>query len=488
MSDFRDRTLSALGWSVGGQIGRQGASFVIGIVLARLLSPEEFGLVAMVTVITGFAAVLADFGLGAALVQMDDAEERHFSSVFWVNLAAGLLLTLAFAAAAPLVAAFYETPELVWITVALSASFFLSSINVVQRTRLSKSLDFQRLSMVEVASLIVSGIAAVVLAATGYGVWALVFHAVGRIAVEAGLLWILNDWRPHRIFDRAALRELMGFSGSLMGTQALNYWARNLDDLLVGRVFGEEALGAYNKAYSVMLFPLENISRVIGRVMFPALSLVKENRALVGSVFLRSTRSISLLTFPMMLGLFVTAEPFVIGLLGPQWGAMIPILQVLCFVGLVQSVTTLTGSLYLSQGRADLQLRVGLALKVVTLAGIVIGLRWGPVGVAIGYGTATAINSYPAFRFAGALVGLRFLDLVRALLATLACAVLMAAAVWGVELLTPPGWSALLRLGVNVASGVVVYALLILLFRPLALRDVQEVIRERAGRFTRRQR
>jgi len=488
MSEFRDRTLSALGWSLGGQLGRQAASFVIGIVLARLLSPEEFGLVAMVTVLTGFAAVLADFGFGAALVQKDDAEERHFSSVFWVNLTVGFLLTLVFAGAAPLVASFYETPELVGITVAMSLTFLLSSINVVQRTRLSKALDFQRLSLIEVASLIVSSVVAVILATMGFGVWALVFHAVGRSAVEAALLWILNDWRPHRILDRAALAELIGFSGSLMGTQALNYWARNLDDLLVGRVFGEQALGAYNKAYSVMLFPLENISRVIGRVMFPALSLVKENRELVASVFLRSTRSISLVTFPMMLGLLVTAEPFVIGLLGPQWRPMIPILQVLCFVGLVQSVTTLTGSLYLSQGRADLQLRVGLALKVVTLAGIVIGLRWGPVGVAIGYGAATVINSYPAFRFAGGLVGLRFIDLLRAVFATLVCAAAMALVVWGIETLLPADWSQLARLGVNVGSGVLTYGALVLLFRPLAVRDVEEVLRERAGRFTRAER
>jgi len=485
MSEFRERTLSALEWSVGGQVGRQAASFVIGIVLARLLSPEEFGLVAMVTVLTGFAAVLADFGFGAALVQKDDPEERHFSSVFWVNLGAGLLLTLAFAAAAPLVAAFYQTPELVGITAALSLTFVLSSVNVVQRTRLSKALDFQRLSVVELSALVISGGVAIVLAVTGFGVWALVTHAVGRTAVEAFLLWFVNDWRPRRILDRAALRELIGFSGSLMGTQALNYWARNLDDLLVGRAFGEQALGAYNKAYAVMLFPLENISRVIGRVMFPALSLVREDRALVASVFLRSTRAISLLTFPMMLGLFVTAEPFVIGLLGPQWRDMIPILQVLCFVGLVQSVTTLTGSLYLSQGRADLQLRIGVVLKLVTLAGILVGLRWGPVGVAIGYGVATAINSYPAFRFAGALVGLRFVDLVRALLATLGCAIAMAAGVWAIERLTPVEWSALARLGTNVAAGVAIYAALVLLLRPVALRDVDELIRERTGRFTR---
>lgn len=482
MSDFRERTLSALGWSVGGQIGRQGASFIIGIILARLLSPEEFGLVAMVTVLTGFATVLSDFGFGSALVQLDDAEERHYSSVFWVNVGAGLLLTLGFAAAAPLVAAFYETPELAAITVALSLNFVLGSINVVQRTRLSKALDFQRLSVVEVISLVLSGLIAVVLAATGFGVWALVFHAVGRTAIEAALLWVWNDWRPRRIFDRAALAELMGFSASLVGIYTLNYWARNLDDLLVGRVFGENALGAYNKAYAVMLFPLENVSRVIGRVMFPALSLVKRERERVARIFLRATRAISLLTFPMMLGLFVTAEPFVIGLLGPQWRPMIPILRVLCFVGLVQSVTTLTGSLYQSQGRADLQLRVGLVLKVVTLAGILVGLRWGPVGVAIGYGAATAINSYPSFRFAGGLVGLRFIDLVRTLLPTLACAAAMALGVWGVERLTPSEWPALPSLMVDVASGVGIYAALLLVFRPAALREVEEVVRERTGR------
>lgn len=476
MSGFREKTLNALGWSVGSQAARLGISFIVGVILARLLSPQEFGLVAMVTVITGFAVMLSDLGFGAALIQRKDVEPRHYSSVFWVNVITGAVLTAGFAAASPLIADFYDRDELVAITLALSANFFIGSLAVVQRTRFSKALDFRRLAFVEVVSMLGAGIAAVWLAAAGWGVWSLVVQSLLMSVLAVVLLWAASEWRPTWRLDRSALGDLIGFSSAVIGNQTLNYWVRNIDSLLVGRLFGENALGNYNRAYSMMLFPLQNVSAVVGRVMFPALSEVKDDTELVARVFMRATRAIALLTFPMMTGLLVTAEDFTIGVLGSQWSGMIPILEVLCIVGAAQSVMTLNGSVYQSQGRADLQLKVGFFLKGISIAGILIGLRWGPVGVASGYACAAVVNSYPAFRFAGGLVGLTYSDLVRSLAPILLCAVGMAAGVWGVGELLGDAWPHLARLAVQVVAGVVLYGVLVRVLRLRALDEVLDVV------------
>ena len=478
MSEFRHKTINGIAWSVISQIGRLALTFVIGIILARLLSPREFGLIAMVTVITSFASIFAELGFSAALVQKQDVTQVHLSSVFWLNLGAGLTLTLIFMAGAPLVAFFYKEPMLTPLTMLISTNFFISSLNIVQNTLLSKALNFRTLSIVEITALLISGTVAIAMAATGYGVWSLAVQSVVLAAVTAILLWMQGNWRPSFIFRWTAVRDLLGFSLSLFGTKVLNYWVRNIDYLLIGRFLGTSPLGIYNKAYEVMLFPLTSVSRVLSRVMFPSFSIIQENKSRVASLYLQMTRTIALVTFPMMMGLFVTVESFVLVIFGPQWAGMIPVLRVLSLVGMTQSIGTLNGNLYLSQGRADLQLKVGLVLKTNAILGIVIGLQWGILGVAIGYAIASLINSYPSFYFAGRLVGLTYWQLLRNLSGVFGCAVAMAALVWAVGLLIPDAWPLWARFSLQVLFGAIVYLAMIHLFKLPAYREVRALLSE----------
>jgi O-antigen/teichoic acid export membrane protein len=486
MSDFRHKTINGIAWSVVSKFGRMALKFIIDVILARLLSPREFGLVAMITVITSFASIFAELGFSSALVQKRDVRREHWSSVFWLNLGAGLLLTLIFMAGAPLVARFYDEALLVPLTVFIATNFLISSLNIVQNTLLTKELNFRVLSIVEISAVGLSGLVAIIMAYAGLGVWSLAAQSVILSAVTAILLWKLNDWRPEFTFQWNAVKDLLGFSMNLFGTQVLNYWVRNIDYLLIGRFLGTSPLGVYNKAYDVMLFPLVSVSRVLSRVMFPSFSIIQKEKQRVRDLYLRMTRTIALITFPMMLGLFVIVQPFVMTVFGSKWAEMIPVLRVLCLVGMSQSIGTLNGNLYLSQGCADLQFKVGLFVKANAILGIVIGLRWGILGVAICYAISSAINSYPAFFFAGRLVDLTYWQLLRNLSGVFSCAVAMAALVWGMGRLLPAAWPYWASLVAQVSFGIVAYGALIHLSRLKAYLEFRELIVEQTRFYFRR--
>ena len=483
MSTFRNKTIAGISWSVVSQVGRQLLQLAIGVILARLLAPRQFGLIAMITVITGFAAVFAELGFGAALIHKQDVKEEHLSSVFWINIGGGIALTVLFMLGAPLIGAFYNEPLLAPLTLLVASTFFFDSLSIIQRTLFSKSIDFKMLSIVEVSAVGIAGVVAIGMALSGWGVWSLAAKAVITSVVTSILLWTFSSWRPDLAFHWSAVKELLGFSMHLLGSRTMNYWVRNLDDLLIGRVIGSGGLGVYSRAYAIMLFPLRNISRVIARVMFPSLATIQHDAARVRHIFQRATRTIALVTFPLMLGLLATTESFVLAVFGGQWAGMIPILQVFCFIGLVQSVVTLVGSLFQSQGRTDLEFRLGLVTKPLLITGIVVGLQWGIVEVAVGYASAVAVSHYLNLRFAGGLVGLRYYDVVRDLTGIFFCAAAMAAGVYGAGLLLPADWPHGGRLAVQVPMGVVFYLMLVHGIDLSAYREARTLLAEQWTRM-----
>lgn len=479
--DHGERTVTAVGWSAVSQIGRQALSFLFLIVLARLLAPRQFGLMSMIAVFTGLAHLFMDLGLSAAVIQRKELEDRHLSSAFWLNLAAGAAVTGVLALSAPFIADFYGEPILQSMVPALALNFTLGSLSTVHRGRLSRELDFRAISIANIFSILFAGVTGVALASAGLGVWSLVVKSVLDTTISTAVMWRADDWRPAFAFDLSAIKDLSRFSFSLLATQIIGYSARNLDDMLVGRVVGSSALGAYNKAYQVMIFPLQNISGVIARVMFPSLSQIQDDRARVKNLFLRVTRAIALVTFPLMTGLFVTVEPFVLAVFGQDWSQMIPILKILSLLGLVQSITTLQGNLYLSQGRADLQLKVNVVTKIPVFLGIIVGLNWGAVGVATGYTAAELLILYPQYYFAGRLVNLKFRELLVNLTRVFVAAFMMAVVVWGVGRVLPSGLMEWQKLSAQVACGVIVYGLIVHLTSIPAYRDVRNLLSRRIG-------
>lgn len=475
---LRQRTISGIGWTVGARLVTQALQFAINVALARMLVPEEFGLVAMILVFTGFLSFFVDAGFGAAIVQREHVEERHLSSVFWLNLGLGVLLTLLVVLGAPLVARFYDEPRLRPLTSFVALNFVVLSFKVVQLGVLRRAMDFRLLTLVEMASVLAGGVVGVLLAWAGFGAWSLVWQTLSISVVSAAMLWVKSDWKPAWRFERRAVRELVGYSGNLTGAELCNYWVTQTDNLLVGKFVGSASLGHYRLAYSMMLLPFQQVSGVIGQVMFPALSRIQRDAELVRDVFLRANRVIGLVTIPMMCGLFVVADSFVLALFGPAWEPVTPILRILCLVGVKQPVGSTTSWLFLSRGRTNLQFRWSLVSGAVSVVAFAIGVRWGVLGVAWAFAIRSWLLAYHAVSIPGALVGLSFGAWAKNLGGVSACALAMAALVAGLDALLPAGWPAGLTLAVLVAAGVALYAALVVGLRVEAWRDARDLVLE----------
>ena len=480
---LRHRVLAGVMWNSVARVVQQTMQFALSVILARLLLPDDFGAVGMIMVVITFMAMFAEAGFASALVQRTDISELHTDSVFWFSAASGLVLSGILFVGSPLVAAFYHEPILSPMTRGLSPVFILSTVGLVPAALMQRRLQFHVIARISLVATVISGVTGVTLALLGAGVWSLVVMYLISFLVSTLLNLICSGWKPGRAFSLAALKELWGFTGNVLGFNFVNYWARNADSMLVGRFLGSAALGYYSRAYGLMLMPITQIISVVSNVMFAALSTIKEDKVRVKRIYLRALNLISFLTFPLMVGLLILAEPFVLTVFGEPWSGMIQVLRILAVVGLLQSLVNPTGWLYLSQGRTDWYFRWGLVNAAVVVAAIAGGILFGSIeAVAACYATANLLLFYPNLVIPGRFVGISFKDIFRITSGSLVDTGLMAIAVYGISWLLPetlPGW---LELGLLSAIGALVYVALAAGLRRTAWLELLTLLRERLGR------
>lgn len=475
--DLTSATLGGLAWVAGGRVVQHVAVIAATAVLARLLTPTDFGLVAMTTVFTGFAAVFVDLGLTAALVQRSRLSEAHLSAALSVNIGTSLILAAVLAALSPLIAALYGEAIVMPMMLVLVIAFPLSALAAVQVGLAERAMDFRRLTRIETGATVVSFGVAVVAAASGLGVWSLVLQPVVQAGARSAALWWSSDWRPARRLDRAAARELLDYGGHLAGANATNYWIRSVDQLAVGAFAGAGQLGLYSRAAQLVLLPLTQITWVSGRVMFPALSRLNTATLRARAAYLRAVGLIAFVAFPLMVILFVAAVPLIAVLLGGQWAGSVPIFRILCVVGLVQSVTATAGWLYQSHGRTRWMFRWGLVNVAVTCVAVAIGVHWGAIGVASAYAIRTVLLAGPALAISGSLVGLRLRDHLRAL-GGIAGASLVVAAATVVTDRALADVVPIVRLAADLSVGACVYMAVVTAARLDAWAEARAVVRQ----------
>lgn len=477
--ELRQQTVSGVGWASFTQISKQGIQFIISVVLARILSPEDFGLVGMVLVFTGFAALFGEMGFGAALIQREVLEERHYSSIFWLNFLLGILLTGLIAMLAPVIANFYDEPRLVPLTTIIAINFMISSLGIVQTALLNRRMNFRLIAAVEMIAVLVAGGVAIFLAWAGYGVWSLGWQLVITTTIMVIGFWTVNGWRPKLLFDWQAVKELLGFSGNLLGFNSFNYWSRNADNLLVGRFLGTGELGIYTRAYTTMLLPISQVTNVLSRVMFPALSRVQHDKVRVKRIYLRSIALIALISFPMMMGLFVLAEPFILTLYGAKWIRVVSVIQILSLVGMVQSIVASVGWIYQSQGRTDWMFKWGLLVGSMGILSFIVGIAWGTIeAVALSYAIMNILLLYWNLSIPGKLIDMSFFEVVSTLKGTFTCAGFMASIVWGFGFFLPESWPYWVNLLVQTSIGLVTYGFVTHLFKIPAYTDAKSILIE----------
>jgi len=465
MSDEADKGLAVKAtrgvfWVGGGQFVRQLVQMLTAIVLARLLVPEDFGLLGMAIVFVGISQLFADFGIGAAIVQSKETPEIALASSFWLNVLIGLLLVAIICLAAPFIAAFYGDERIEPLIMVLSVTLLLSALMVVPRAILYKELQFQDVVKSQVYGSMVGSLLAIVLALSGFGVWSLVLQPLVGSLMTVVLTFYYSGWRPRLSYSWHSVRSLANFSMPVLGADLMNYAYRNGDSLIIGKILGSQQLGYYSLAYQIMLYPMTQVSSVIVRVLFPTLSKMQDDMQRFSAAYLKSVATISLITFPLMAGLFALADDFILLLFGEKWLPMTDVLRILCWVGLMQSVSTSVGTIYLSTGNPKVSFYFTLFATPLFLGSFLIGVQWGVVGVAAAYAVATLIVSVANFIVAFRLVGIHLIRLVKVLSPPLISSLVMMAGVWYFHglMLEVVNMQLFARFAISVLLGVIIYA------------------------------
>jgi PST family polysaccharide transporter len=463
-------------WTGAGGLWRQIVQVATSLILARLLTPEIFGLLGMALVFTEVAQLFVDFGLGLAIVQTRHLSLLLLSSCFWLGCGAATVAALVLSSAAPAIAAAFGDPRITELVPFLALNLVLSSTLTIPYSLLQREMRFAALAKVNFSGAAVGSGIAIILAASGFGVWSLVAQPLAGTAAMSVLIFTVSRWHPRWEFSWPSLQGIIRFGSGLFGSSLLNYCERNADNFLIGRFLGATPLGFYSMAYQLMVFPLGQVSSAVGKVTFPILVELRDDLEQYKRFYLKSCAIIAFITFPMMCGFFVVADQFVAIVLGSKWLGVTTVLKILCPLGMVQSIATTVGQIFNSTGRTSTAFWWTLAAAPITVAAFAIGLSWGIEGVAACYGIVSIALIFFSFRLAFRIVGLRMQSLATALWRPLVCALLMALSVFAVDRIALPGSAdGVLRLGLDISLGATIY---LLLSWTLNNRDLGEILEQ----------
>ena len=478
--DLRSRFIRGLGWKAFSQISVQAMAVVTTIFIARLLTPSEVGLMAMVMVFATLAINLSDVALGAALVQRETLTEEDRSTAFWLNNAVGVLLTVAAFFLAGPIANLYGEPQVELLLQVTSITFILTTLGATQNSLLIRDMRFRSLEVRSVIASAVAGTVAIVSAVLGAGTWAIVAQSITITAVSTVLVWRASSWRPRFLISRESLHQLTSFSSWIVGARLLAYLNSNADNYLVGRYVGPAALGAYSIAYNVMLVPITRLAGPVQEVFYPALSKIREPLR-VGEAWLRATTMVSLITVPAFAGMAVVAEDFVAVLLGDQWDDAVPVLQILCWVGIVTAVQWQISVVLQALDRNAWGFRFTVVATAVTITAYVIGVQWGIVGVATASAIATTVLAPYYLVLPLRATGIRSRAFLGSISGVAQASAVMAVILLALQELALDGLSPAPRLAILVAVGIAIYVPLVAWRVPEAVEEVRALRRRTTG-------
>ena len=365
------------------------------VVLTRLLTPADFGLVAMVVIIVGLVATFRDAGLGMATVQNQDLKHTQVSALFWITIGLSLLAALLLAAIAPLIATFFDETRLSVITICLAMGVVVSGAGIQHIAILQRNMQFKSLALAQITALTCGLAVAITLAAEGFGHWALISNVLVTVTLETALCWILCKWRPSRPAWDPSVVKMLRFGGALSGFNFINYFSRNGDNLLVGWRWGADSLGLYSRAYELIMLPIRHINAPLGSVAIPLLSRLQDDQTSFQRMYCRFANLIAWLTVPLVSYMCINSKHIVSILWGASWSMAAPLLQVLALAALGQSILSSTGWIYVARDKTDVMLKVGALTAVITIAAFVIGLPYGAIGVATAYAIAVNVLILP---------------------------------------------------------------------------------------------
>jgi len=450
----KNQIISSLLWKLMERGGTQGIQFIVSIVLARLLLPKEYGMIALLTIFITVANVFIQSGLNTALIQKKNADEIDFSSVFFLSLCiAGILYIILFFVA-PFVAVFYNEPQLISVLRVLSITLFFGAFNSIQNAVISRNMQFKKLFYSSLGATVVSGTIGIVMAYTGFGIWALVAQQLSNQLSITLILWLTVKWRPKLVFSFKRVKILFAYGWKLLVSVLIDTLYMNLSGLLIGKIYSPTMLGFYNRGQQFPALISTNINGSIQSVMLPALSSHQDNRQRVKNMVRRSIVTSSFIMFPVMIGLAVVAKPLVMILLTDKWLPAVPFLQIFCFSYALWPIHTANLQAINALGRSDIFLKLELIKKILGLTILGISVFYGVYAIALGMlitgVISTFINAYPNIKILNYSYKEQWKDIMPSLILSL----IMSAVIYCIQLIGLNTWSTLIA---QVFVGAIVY-------------------------------
>lgn len=387
------RVVNALLWSALEKLGYQAVNFIVVVVIARLLSPEDYGVIAMMTVFISIASVLVDSGFGAALIQKKDINEGDKSTVFYSNIFFALILYSLLFFSSPLISVFYKQPILAETLRILGFVVILDSLYLVHSSLMIKELKFKYTAIINTTSIVISGIVGVVLAYNGFGVWSLIFQQLSLSLTKGLLFWTLGDWKPKMIFDTSSFKQLFKFSSKLLLSSIFQNIYLNIYYLIIGKLFPAKNLGYYTQAKRINDIPVLTLVSLFNQVTYPVFSSLQDDNVKLKSWYRKNIKLTFFVVLPIVLSLLITSRPLVLVVFKEKWLPSVPLLQILCVSSIFYILDVLCMNLIKSKGRSDLFLKLEVVKKTFAILSILIALNWGVLGLCVGL-TVTLIFSY----------------------------------------------------------------------------------------------
>ena len=385
MSSLKDKTVKGVIWSAVDRFSAQGIQFVFSILIARLLVPEDYGVIAMLNIFLAVSQTFIDSGFGTALIRKIDRTETDFSTVFYFNIAVAVFFYLGLFFAAPAIANFYNTPLLVPVTRVTAINLVIGSLSGIHNAKLSIAIDFKSRAKISIVSAVLTGAVGLWMAYSGYGVWALVVQTVFAGIIRTIMLWIIVKWYPKLVFSWQSFKEMFSFGSKLLASGLLDTIYNNIYPLVIGKVFSPTTLGVYSKANSLAQFPSSNITSVLQSVTFPVLSTIQNEEDRLAAAYKRFLRIAAFVVFPLMMGLSAVADPFIRLALTDKWEGAIYLLQIICFWMMWYPIHAINLNILQVKGRSDYFLKLEIIKKI---QGVIVLCITVPMGiVAMCYGS-----------------------------------------------------------------------------------------------------
>lgn len=422
---LKEQAKSGMIWTFLEQFGTQLISFVISIVLARLLVPEDFGIIALFSVVIGIAGTIIEGGLSSSIIRTKDPQEEDFSTVFIFNMGMSIIMYILIFFLAPFIADFYTKPILTPIIRIYAIILVINAFAAIQRTQLTKDLKFKTLFKINLPSLIISGLLGLLLAYLGYGVWALVYSAILKTIVSTLQLWLYSSWRPKLLFNKEKFKYHFSYGSRMTLSGLLNILFINIYTIIIGKQFSLQQLGYYNRADNLKQLPVSNISNALNKVTFPLFAKISHDDIKLREVYQRLMRVVIFIIAPTLTLMVVLAEPIIRLLLTDKWLPTVPYLQILAIAGLLYPIHSYNLNILQVKGRSDLFLRLEIIKKSITVAVLFISIQFGIFGLLWGQVFTSTIAFFINTHYTGKFLKYnslqQFIDLLPSICLAIVC-------------------------------------------------------------------